>query len=90
MVVATGNGAVADHAHAALFRSGGAHGLCTCSNQIAGSADVCDASCLRDAECRGRDSSRWVLRPRLDKKKFLDFDTVAFSFLFDKYCLIME
>ena len=23
-------------------------------------------------------------------KKFLDFDTVAFSFLFDKHCLIME
>ena len=23
-------------------------------------------------------------------KKFLDFDTVVFLFLFDKYCLIME
>jgi len=23
-------------------------------------------------------------------KKFLDFNTVAFSFLFDKHCLIME
>jgi hypothetical protein len=40
---------------------------------------------------RGRFLTETALfRPCLDPKKILGLDTVAFSFLFDKHCLIIE